>query len=76
MKFKQLITISFLLLFGCDSGAFGVTPCVAAKAQWTKDSGLLRKVRGKTSKMSSSERYDFTLATVNCIDGHNHSWMK
>jgi len=30
----------------------------------------------KRIKMSSSERYDFTLATLNCIDQHNHSWMR
>jgi len=77
MKLKQLITISlFLLLFGCDSGAFGVTPCVAAKAGWTNDIELSRKVVKKTSKMNSSELYEFNLAAVNCLDGHNHSWMK
>ena len=77
MKFKQFVIASMLLLFiGCDSGALGVTPCVAAKAEWTKDSDLRRKVREKKSKMSSSELYDFNLASVNCIDSHNHSWMK
>ena len=73
---KSLILLLALINTGCDSGAFGVTPCVAAKAEWTQDSDLRRKVSKKTSKMSSSELYDFNLAAVNCIDGHNHSWMK
>lgn len=75
---KRITLVSFLSfsMFGCESGALGVTPCVAAKADWTNDSELKRKVREKKSKMSSSELYDFNLGMVNCIDQHNHSWMK
>ena len=73
---KIFFSMILILSIGCDSGVVGVTPCVAAKAEWTGDSDLKRKVREKQSKMSSSEKYDFNLATVNCIDQHNHSWMK
>ena len=59
-----------------SSFSISITPCIAAKAEWTKDSVLKQKINQRVSEMSSQEKYDFNLSTVNCIDRHNHSWME